>query len=61
MICVNGAAARLVAPGDTIIIMGYAQMETLEAKKLVPKVIVLNEQNQITERLYQELPETTLE
>ncbi|WP_167629039.1 aspartate 1-decarboxylase [Listeria valentina] len=61
VICVNGAAARLVAPGDTIIIMGYAEMETEEARKLVPKVIVLGEQNQIVERLYQELPGATLE
>ena len=38
-ICLNGAAARLVQPGDTVIIMAYAMMDAEEAKTFKPKVI----------------------
>lgn len=38
-ICLNGAAARKVQPGDIIIIMAYAWMEFEEAKKHSPKVV----------------------
>ena len=36
IICLNGAAARKVQPGDLIIIMSYAFLPLEEAKKLVP-------------------------
>lgn len=39
MICLNGAAARKVQPGDIIIIMAYAQMTPEEAKSWKPTVI----------------------
>lgn len=39
MICLNGAAARKVQPGDIIIIMSYATMPYDEAKTFVPTVI----------------------
>jgi aspartate 1-decarboxylase len=39
IICLNGAAARLVQPGDILIILSYAQMEFEEAKKFKPTVI----------------------
>ena len=38
-ICLNGAAARLVQPGDIIIILSYAQMDYEEAKQFKPIVI----------------------
>ena len=38
-ICLNGAAARLVQPGDIIIILAYAWMDSEEAKIFEPKVI----------------------
>jgi len=38
-ICLNGAAARLVLPGDTIIIMAYAWMSAEEAKTHKPHII----------------------
>ena len=38
-ICLNGAAARLVQPGDIIIILSYAQMDCEEAKQFKPIVI----------------------
>lgn len=38
-ICLNGAAARLVQPGDIVIIMAYAIMDAEEAKTFKPAVI----------------------
>ncbi|MCT4688170.1 aspartate 1-decarboxylase [Vallitalea sp.] len=46
-ICLNGAAARLVQPGDIIIIIAYALMDKEEAKNYKPKVVVLDNKNQI--------------
>ncbi|HHU51330.1 MAG TPA: aspartate 1-decarboxylase [Firmicutes bacterium] len=45
VICVNGAAARLVAPGDKIIIISYGLFSDEEARKLKPKVVLVNDQN----------------
>lgn len=47
MICLNGAAARQVAVGDHIILMSYAQMTPEEATWHKPKVVFVDEQNQI--------------
>ena len=40
VICLNGAAARMVQPGDIVIIMAYALMTPEEAAGFTPKVIV---------------------
>ncbi|MCH4155831.1 MAG: aspartate 1-decarboxylase [Muribaculaceae bacterium] len=39
VICANGAAARKVQTGDTIIIMAYAIMDFEEAKHFKPSII----------------------
>lgn len=39
VICLNGAAARMVQPGDVVIIMSYATMTPEEARTFKPKVI----------------------
>jgi aspartate 1-decarboxylase len=39
VICLNGAAARKVQPGDVVIIMSYAMMEFEEAKTFKPAII----------------------
>ena len=39
MICLNGAAARLVQPGDIVIIMAFAIMEMEEARTFKPAVV----------------------
>ncbi|MDO9153949.1 MAG: aspartate 1-decarboxylase [Paludibacter sp.] len=39
VICINGAAARLVQPGDVVIIMAYTMMEMEEARLFKPAVI----------------------
>lgn len=39
VVCLNGAAARLVQPGDIVIIMAYAMMDEKEALEFKPKVV----------------------
>lgn len=39
VICLNGAAARKVQPGDIVIILAYAQMTPEEAKDFKPTII----------------------
>ena len=45
---INGAAARLVAKGDRVIIMSYAQVDETEARKLRPTVVLVDERNRPT-------------
>ena len=47
MICLNGAAARMVSVGDKIIIMCYAGMTDNEADENPPKVVFVDEANHI--------------
>ena len=51
VICLNGAAARLVLPGDKVIIMAYGLYSQEEAEKIKPPVFVLNSKNEIKQRL----------
>lgn len=39
VVCLNGAAARLVQPGDVVIIISYALMDFEEAKSFQPSVV----------------------
>ena len=48
IICLNGAAARMVSTGDKVIIMSYAQMTPEEAKENPPRVVFVDEKNQIS-------------
>jgi len=50
MICLNGAAARLVHPGDIIIIISYGLFENQEAKDFKPEIIFVNEENKVIEK-----------
>ena len=59
IICLNGAAARKVAVGDKVIIIAYAQMTEEEAKKLVPKVVMVDDNNKPIKILEQEIHGTT--
>jgi len=49
-ICLNGAAARKVHPGDKIIIIAYAQMDLKEAKSFKPTVLIVDDNNDIIEK-----------
>lgn len=48
MICLNGAAARMVQTGDKIIIMCYAQMTPEEYKENRPRVVFVDDDNKIS-------------
>jgi aspartate 1-decarboxylase len=47
IIGINGAAARLVHPGDVVILIGYGQMETAEARAYEPHVVFVDDDNKI--------------
>lgn len=55
-ICVNGAAARLVQPGDRVIIISYAAVDRAEAEAVTPVVVQVDESNRALGAL-QTLPE----
>jgi len=44
---VNGAAARLVHHGDTIIVISYAQYDRVEMEHYQPTVVHVNRENRI--------------
>jgi len=46
-ICLNGAAARKVQPGDKIIIVAYASYDEQELENYEPKVVILDDDNNI--------------
>jgi aspartate 1-decarboxylase len=46
-ICLNGAAARLVHVGDTIIVISYADYEADELESYQPRVVHVNRENRI--------------
>lgn len=50
-ICLNGAAARLVQPGDKVIIMAYAHMTPDEAANYKPTVLLLDDNNKILKKI----------
>src|SRR5690349_13597637 len=50
IICINGAAAHLNKPGDTVILATFAEMDELEARQHVPAVVLVDGQNRIVEK-----------
>ena len=59
VICVNGAAARLVQKGDIVIILSYVYMMNDEALNHKPTVAIMNANNSIREMISYE-PEATV-
>ena len=55
VICLNGAAARMVQPGDKVIIIAYAMMTEDEADSFVPSVVMVDADNKIAELRHTEL------
>ena len=47
VVCLNGAAARLVQPGDMVIIMAYALMQPEEVRAFRPKVVFVDPLNRV--------------
>jgi aspartate 1-decarboxylase len=48
-ICINGAAAHRIQPGDIVIIIAYAQMDEAEARSFLPRVVFVDHDNQIVD------------
>lgn len=46
-ICINGAAARMVSPGDIVIILTYNSVTDAEARELEPALVYVDERNRI--------------
>ncbi|MCL4423738.1 MAG: aspartate 1-decarboxylase [Actinobacteria bacterium] len=46
-ICLNGAAARLVSPGDRVILITYADYSAKELQSYVPKVVHVDGDNRV--------------
>lgn len=47
-VCVNGAAAHLVQPGDLVIVATFVELEDTEARAWQPRVVFVDEQNHAT-------------
>lgn len=48
VVCANGAAALLVAPGDLVIIASFTLMDDRETLSFQPRIVFVNEKNQIS-------------
>ncbi|MFT4188568.1 MAG: aspartate 1-decarboxylase [Aeromicrobium sp.] len=47
VIGINGAAARIVQPGDLVILIAYGQMDDAEARAFEPNVVFVDAENHI--------------
>ena len=65
VICLNGAAARLNAPGDLVIIISYADLNEEEIRTMQPHIVFVASDNHMLEQkivpLAEMLPEPVLE
>lgn len=53
-ICINGAAAHLVKPGDIVIILSYVEIEEEFIEMHVPRIVLVNSENRILETVSSE-------
>ena len=60
VICLNGAAARMVQTGDVVIIMSYVQVSNDELAQHRPNVVIMGEHNRIKEIIHYEPAHTVL-
>jgi aspartate 1-decarboxylase len=49
-VCINGAAARLVSEGDTVIILAYTGVADEEARTVHPRLVYVDERNAIVQQ-----------
>lgn len=59
VICVNGAAARLVQKGDIVIILSYVYVTDEEARTHEPTVLIMDDNNKV-QQVIQEAPSMTV-
>ena len=48
-VCINGAAAHLVRPGDLVILATFAEMDDAAARSHTPTVVFVDERNRVKE------------
>lgn len=60
VVCLNGAAARLVQPGDVVIIISYALVPEDQVASHEPTVAIMGENNRIQQLIKQEPAGTIL-
>jgi aspartate 1-decarboxylase len=48
-VCVNGAGAHLVRPGDLVIVATYTMMSTRTARKYEPTIVFVDAANKLRE------------
>lgn len=51
VVCINGAAARLVNKGDVVIIISYAHMNSAEAKDNKPVIVHVDKENKLSDAI----------
>lgn len=51
IVCVNGAGAHLIKPGDVVIVATYATMKDKDARRFKPLVILVEAGNRIKEKV----------
>ncbi|CAJ1314567.1 aspartate 1-decarboxylase [Paenibacillus nuruki] len=60
VVCLNGAAARLVQPGDTVIIISYAMMSAEELATHRPTLVFVDETNKAVMEAHKEVHATIM-
>ena len=60
VVCLNGAAARLVQKGDIVIIMSYVMLSEPEIQTHQPKVVLVDGENKVRDIISYEPPHTVL-
>lgn len=50
-VCINGAAARLVHRGDTVIIISYHDLSEEEARQAQPRLVYVDRDNRIVKQV----------
>ncbi|RDU36371.1 aspartate 1-decarboxylase [Neobacillus piezotolerans] len=60
VVCLNGAAARLVQEGDVVIIISYVLVPEEKIASHMPKVAIMDENNQIVELIHAEPANTIM-
>ncbi|MFB5661703.1 aspartate 1-decarboxylase [Alteribacillus sp. HJP-4] len=60
VICLNGAAARLVQPGDRVIIISYLMIHEKDCPSFQPKVAIMTKNNTVDRMLATEPASTIL-
>ena len=60
VVCLNGAAARMVQPGDVVIVMSYVLVDRAELAQHQPKVVLVDEHNHIRDIIAYEPAQTVL-